>query len=58
MDEKKYLSTDGLIRPVANLINKFALKSHNHTVSEIADYAVDEELLSNSTNIDSIFNSI
>lgn len=50
MDGKKYLGTDGLIRLVANLINKFALKSHNHIVSEIADYAVDEELLSDSTN--------
>lgn len=43
MDEKKYLNSDGLIRLVANLINNFAQKTHNHTVSEISDYqALDE----------------
>lgn len=50
MDEKKYLNTDGLIRLVANLINKFADRIHSHTLSEISDYVVDSELSSTSTN--------
>lgn len=50
MDEKKYLDLGGLIRLVANLINKFAPKTHNHTVSELSDYIVDKELSSTSTN--------
>lgn len=50
MDEKKYLNSDGLIRLVANVINKFAPKIHSHTISEISDYVIDSELSSTSTN--------
>lgn len=50
MSEKKYLDTNGLIRLVANLINEFAHKNHNHMTSEISDYVVDNELSSVSTN--------
>ena len=49
-NEKKYLDSGGLIRLIANLINKFALKTHSHTVSDISDYVVDSELSPTSTN--------
>lgn len=50
MGDKRYLSENGLIRLTANLINKFAEKAHNHTISDIDDYLVDSELSSTSTN--------
>ena len=50
VNEKKYLNSDGLIRLVANLINKFAPKAHSHTISEVSDYVVDSELSFDSAN--------
>ena len=50
VSENKYLDSDGLIRLVANSINKFSPKVHNHTVSEISDYIVDSELSNYSIN--------
>ena len=50
VSENKYLDSNGLIRLVANSINKFSPKVHNHTVSEISDYIVDSELSNDSDN--------
>ena len=37
MAENKYLNSDGLMRVAINLANKFAPKTHNHTISEVLD---------------------
>lgn len=50
MSQKKYVSLSKLNVFLDNLRNKFAAKTHEHTVSEIKDYKVDTELSSTSTN--------
>lgn len=42
--DKKYLNLDGLIRLVANLINRFAEKSHTHTMADITDLSNSQSL--------------
>lgn len=50
MNGERFLNKDGLTRLAANIIVRFAPKIHSHTISEIDDYIVDDELSSDSTN--------
>ena len=50
MSNNNFLNFEGLTTFFNNLINKFALKIHKHTLSDITDYTVDTELSSTSTN--------
>ena len=38
MSEKKYLGSDGLVRLVANIIDKFSPKTHTHVMADITDF--------------------
>lgn len=50
MSNNNFLNFEGLTTFFNNLLNKFALKIHKHTLSDITDYKVDTELSSTSTN--------
>lgn len=50
MSQKKYASLQTLQTFLTNLKNTFSELSHKHTVSDITDYVVDEELSATSTN--------
>lgn len=50
MSQKKYASLQTLQTFLANLKNTFADLSHKHTLSDVTDYVVDEELSATSTN--------
>ena len=50
MANKKYVSLSKLSTFLDNLKAKFALKTHTHTKSEIADLVIDKELSSTSSN--------
>ena len=50
MSQKKYVSLSKLSTFLDNLYNKFASLGHKHTLNDITNYTVDEELSSTSTN--------
>lgn len=50
MATKKYVSLSKLSVFLENLKNTFALVTHNHKLSDISDFAVDNALSSTSTN--------
>lgn len=64
MANKKYVSLARLSEFLDNLKEMFSQIGHKHTISDLADYAVDAELSSTSTNpvqnkaLDAEFNAI
>lgn len=50
MTTKKYVSLSKLSVFLENLKNTFATLGHNHSMSDISDFAVDDSLSSTSTN--------
>lgn len=50
MSENKFLDSNGLVKVITSLYDKFAYKEHNHKISEISDHTVDDELSSDSAN--------
>lgn len=58
MDEKKYLNSDGLVRLIENIINKFAAKNHNHDECYYTESEVDSKISDTQSSIDALSSTV